>query len=69
MFPSSADDVGSFHVKGLRPGTYRLTVKGWGDATVRISSDLPHSFGDGQMLNYSLLLVDNECIETIMVMN
>jgi len=36
----STNDVGSFQIKGLRPGTYRLTVKGWGSATIRISPDL-----------------------------
>jgi Carboxypeptidase regulatory-like domain len=65
----STNDVGSFQIKGLRPGTYRLTVKGWGNATIRISPDLTKSFGNGQMLFYSLLLVDNECIATITVTN
>jgi hypothetical protein len=65
----STNDVGSFQIKGLRPGTYRLTVKGWGSATIRISPDLTKSFGNGQMPFYSLLLVDNECIETLIVMN
>ena len=63
------NDDGSFHIKGLRPGTYRLTVKGWGSAPIRISPDLTKSFGNGEMLYYSLMLVDNECIETIRVMN
>jgi hypothetical protein len=63
------NDIGSFQIKGLRSGTYRLTVKGWGSATIRISPALTHSFGNGQTLNYSLLLVDNECIWTITVMN
>ena len=47
----------------------RLTVKGWGSTIIRINPDLTHSFGNGQMLYYSLLLVDNECVETVMVMN
>ena len=59
----STNDAGSFHIKGLQPGTYRLTVKGWGSTTIRVSPDLSKSFG------YFLLLVDNECIETFMVIN
>ena len=65
----STDDIGSFQIRGLRPGTYHLTVKGWGSATIRISPALTHSFGNGQMLNYSLLLRDDGCIWTITVMN
>jgi len=65
----STNDIGSFKIKGLRPGTYRLTVKGWGSATIRISQALTHSFGNGQTLNYSLLLRDDGCIWTISVMN
>jgi hypothetical protein len=65
----STNDVGSFQIKGLRPGTYHLTVRGWGSATIRISPDLTKSFGNGQTLLYSVLLVDNECIVTITHMN
>jgi hypothetical protein len=65
----STNDIGSFEIKGLRPGTYRLTVKGWGSTTIRVSPALTHSFGNGQTLNYSLMLVDNECIWTVMVAN
>jgi hypothetical protein len=63
------DEIGAFEVKGLRPGTYRLTVKEWGSATIRINPALNHSFGNGQEVNYSLLLIDNECVMTLMVMN
>ena len=69
IWAGSTDDIGSFPIKGLRRGTYRLTVKGWGSTIIRINPDLTHSFGNGQMLYYSLLLVDNECIWTIMVEN
>ena len=65
----STNGIGSFEIKGLRPGTYRLTVKGWGSTTIRVSPALTHSFGNGQTLNYSLMLVDNECIWTVMVAN
>lgn len=65
----STNDLGGFRIKGLRPGNYRLTVNGWGSTTIRISPALTHPFGNGQMLNYSLRFVDNECVWTIMVMN
>ena len=63
------DDNGMFHVKGLRPGTYRLAVKGWGSATIRINPNLTKSFGNGQQPYYWVRLLDNECIGTITVMN
>ena len=65
----STDDVGSFQIKGLRPGTYSLIVKGWGSATIRISPSLTHSFGNGEMLDYSLMLKDNGCVWTVKVAN
>ena len=65
----STDDGGSFHVKGLRPGTYHLAVRGWGTTTIRINPALPKCFGSGQTVYYSVLLVDNGCIWTIKVMN
>ena len=63
------DGNGSFEIKGLRPGTYRLSVTGWGSTTVRVDPALTHSFGNGQMLNYSLLLRDDGCVWTVMVAN
>lgn len=63
------DDNGMFHVKGLRPGTYRLAVKGWGSATIRIDPELTKSFGNGQQPYYWVRLLDNECVGTLMVMN
>jgi hypothetical protein len=65
----STNDTGSFQITGLRPGNYRLTVNGWGSATIRVSPDLTKSFGNGQTLNYSVMLVDKECIWTITAMN
>ena len=60
---------GSFHIRGLRPGTYRLTVRGWGSTTIRVSPDLPTSFGNGQSRLYELLLQDDGCIMTLIVFN
>jgi len=69
VWVGSTDKNGSFRVKGLRPGTYRLTVEGWGSATIRITPDPPKSPGNEQTLQYSLLLADNECIASVVVMN
>jgi len=63
------DRDGLFHIRGLRPDTYRLTVRGWGSTTIRVVSDLTKSFGNGQSLLYELLLVDDGCIVTITVAN
>jgi hypothetical protein len=68
LWAGPTDDNGSFHIKDLRPGTYHLTVKGWGSATVRISPDLTHSFGNGRKLDYGLFLRDNECIWTLRIL-
>ena len=66
----ATDHDGSFHIGGLRPGTYRLTVGGWGSTTIQCASpDLNHPFGNGQSLLYELLLVDDGCILTLTVMN
>lgn len=69
IWAGSTGDLGGFRVKGLRPGSYRLAVAGWGIAIIRVSPDLAKSSGNGQELHYSLLLSDNECIATIMVIN
>ena len=43
----ATDHDGSFHIGGLRPDTYRLTVRGWGSTSIRVSPDLNHPFGNG----------------------
>ena len=63
------DSGGSFHIKNLRPGTYRLTVEGWSGSTIRISSDLTKRFGNGQVPYYWVLFIDNKCVWTVTVMN
>lgn len=65
----ATDHEGLFHIRELRPDSYRLTVRGWGSTTIRVSSDLTKSFGNGQSLLYELLLVDDGCIVTLTVMN
>jgi hypothetical protein len=60
---------GSFHIRGLRPGTYRLTVSRWGSTTIRVSPDLTKSFGNRQSPLYELLLQDDGCIMALTVFN
>ena len=69
IWVGSTSDVGSFQIDGLWPGTYSLIVKGWGSATIRISPSLTHSFGNGEMLDYFLMLKDNGCVWTVRVAN
>jgi len=68
IWVGSTDKIGSFHIKRLRPGTYRLSVRGWGGTTIRINPDLTKPCGNGQPI-YEVWLVDSECIWTVTVMN
>ena len=57
----TTDKDGGFHIRDLRPDTYRLDVRGWGRATIRINPDL-NKLPNGQTLFYSVLLMDDGCI-------
>lgn len=66
----TTDKDGRFHIRDLRPDTYRLVVRGWGSTTIRISTDPDMTkLSNGQVLFYSLLLLDDECIGTTMITN
>ncbi|HKD60053.1 MAG TPA: carboxypeptidase-like regulatory domain-containing protein [Terracidiphilus sp.] len=69
IWVGSTDKTGSFQIKGLRRGTYRLTVKGWGSAIIRINPDLSKPCGNGQTPIHIVWLADSECIWTVTVMN
>jgi len=56
----TTDKDGRFHIRDLRPDTYRLDVRGWGTATIRIN---------GQQVFYTLALMDDECIGAVTVTN
>jgi hypothetical protein len=62
------DKDGEFHIKNLRPDTYRLEIRGWGSTTVRIRPDL-NRLSNGQTLFYSLQLMEHECIATTTITN
>jgi hypothetical protein len=64
----TADKDGGFHIRDLRPDTYRLDVRGWGSTTIRISPDL-NKLSNGQTLFYSVQLMEGECIGTTTVTN
>ena len=64
----TTDKDGRFHIRDLRPDTYRLDVRGWGTATIRISADLS-KLPNGQQVFYTLALMDDECIGAVTVTN
>jgi hypothetical protein len=62
------DKDGGFHIRELRPDTYRLDVRGWGSTSIRISPDL-NKLSNGQTVFYSVQLMRDECIATTTVTN
>lgn len=62
------DKDGRFSTTHLRPDTYRLDVRGWGSATIRLNSDL-NKLSNGQIPAYSVQLMENECVATMTVVN
>lgn len=57
----ATDKNGGFHIKNLRPDTYRLEVQGWGSTMVRIDPALNRTLS-GQTIFYWVGLTDSECI-------
>jgi hypothetical protein len=57
------DKNGSFHITHLPPDTYRLDVRGWGSSTIRLDPKL-NKLSNGQVPNYFLQLMENECVGT-----
>jgi hypothetical protein len=62
------DKDGGFHIRKLRPDTYRLDLRGWGSSSIRISPDL-NKLSNGQTVFYSVQLMEDECIATTAVTN
>lgn len=62
------DKDGSFRITHLPPDTYRLDVRGWGSATIRLNPDL-NKLPNGQIPAYSVLLMENGCVSTPTVVN
>jgi hypothetical protein len=62
------DRDGRFEINHLTHGSYRLVVPGWGSADVDLRSELDIT-GLHQRPTYSVLLSDEECIATVVVVN
>lgn len=62
------DKDGGFSITNFRPDTYRLDVRGWGSATIRLNPDL-NKLSNGQIPAYSVQLIENECVGTTTVVN
>lgn len=62
------DKDGGFHIRQLRPDTYRLDVRGWGSTRIIISPDL-NKLSNGQTVFYSVQLMGDECVGTTTVTN
>jgi hypothetical protein len=64
----TTDNDGRFHIKDLRPDTYRLEVRGWGRTTIRISPEA-NKLPNGQMVFQTVHLMEDECIGVMAVTN
>lgn len=64
----TTDRDGGFHIRHLRPDSYRLDLQGWGSTTIRISPDL-NKLPNGQTVSYSVQLGDDGCIGTTSITN
>lgn len=64
----TTDKDGGFHIRDLRPDTYRLDVHGWGSTTIRVDPDL-NKLPNGQTVSYSVMLMDDGCIGTTTITN
>jgi len=62
------DKDGIFHITHLRPDTYRLDVRGWGSTKIRLDPKL-NKLPNGQVPNYFVTLMDNECVGNSVVVN
>ena len=57
---------GGFTIKHLQHDSYRLDVRGWGSATIRLDQKLDR-LGNGQAIAYSLQLLDKQCLSYLAV--
>jgi hypothetical protein len=62
------DKDGSFRISQLRPDTYRLDVRGWGSATIRLNPDL-NKLSNGQIPVWSVQLMEDECVGTTTIID
>ena len=58
----TTDRDGRFTSEKLAPGSYRIEVRGWGSAIVKLNPKLDRTEGTGQEPNWSLSLTDGGCV-------
>jgi hypothetical protein len=63
IWRGKTDEKGRFEIDKLASGKYWLTVSRWGGANVELRETLGN-LGNGQRMNYSLLLFDGGCVAT-----
>lgn len=61
------DKNGRFTTDKPRPGTYQLGIEGWGKTTVQLDPKIDKEFGQTPV--WDLMLFDNSCVDTTMIMN
>jgi len=64
----TTDKNGRFTTNKMPPGDYRLEVSGWGSTTVQLNPEVDKGFGS-QIPAWDLLLLDNACVGTTMILN
>jgi hypothetical protein len=64
----ATDRDGAFTISGLRSGRYKLSVGGWGDATVELNPKLGE-LSNHQRPSYTLRLFGHGCIAVTVVVN
>jgi hypothetical protein len=62
------DKDGRFTIADVPSGKYKLSVEKWGSVEIELKAELDVS-GTGQRPYYSLMLIDNTCVATVMVEN
>jgi hypothetical protein len=62
------DKDGTFRISQLRPDTYRLDVRGWGSATIRLNPDL-NKLANGQIPVWSVQLMEDKCVGTTTIID
>ena len=68
VWTGSTGKNGEFNIAKMPRDNYRLAVHGWGNGIVQLNPELDKGF-HGQIPVWSLLLIDNSCVDTIMVLN
>jgi hypothetical protein len=68
VWTGSTGKNGEFNIAKMPRDNYRLEVHGWGNGIAQLIPELDKGF-HGQIPVWSLPLIDNSCVDTIMVLN